>query len=98
MAIYVICNVLRPVKMETALKNSLSKDDYKRLAPHPEWLVSSPLASPEIAKHIGITDGEAGAALVFRTTTFDGKALPGVLDWLESHSAPTRSDAEPSAG
>jgi hypothetical protein len=85
MAIYVICNVNRPVKMEAALKKKLPTDGYKRLSPDAEWLISSSLTAKQLAKQIGILDGDAGAALVFRITAFHGKALPGVFEWIENH-------------
>lgn len=83
MAIYVIVKVAERRKMEAALKAHFPKDHF--ILDSGEYLVSSTATTQEVADRLGILDEKgAGAAVVFRVTTYDGNSDPEVWEWLQS--------------
>jgi hypothetical protein len=60
------------------------KDSYYALEADKGWLISTRGTAQELSEKLQLTSGESGAAVVFETAAYFGRANPNIWSWIKS--------------
>lgn len=94
MATYAIIAPSDSKELETQIEREFSGKFYK-IAPG-QFLVSSKLATDQMSKHIALSDGKAGRAIVIRIANYSGWHTKDMWEWLASPPGDEESSPEAS--
>ena len=81
MSIFVIFRALSPAQLEAALVREFP-DDHRKLENN-EYLVSAAGSAKEVSDKLGISDGNTGPAIVFRMSSYFGRAPGEIWEWIK---------------
>jgi hypothetical protein len=82
MAIFAIFRLANPAKVKDALERHYP-GQFLEVAPS-VFLLSAKGHPKDISDKLEISDGETGAAIIFRMATFYGRATTDIWDWITS--------------
>lgn len=83
MTVFVILNADVPASVDAAL-NATFPGDFLQIS-SAEWLVAARgLTAKDISDKLGISDGKSGAAIIFTTAGYYGRAPANVWEWLNA--------------
>ncbi len=71
-----------PNSLQAAIKAAYPNDTYD-LGGN-SWLISDSITAVEVSNKIGITNGEAGSALVVEAASYYGRANPAIWSWIKT--------------
>lgn len=81
MTVFAVINAADPATLETAL-NATFPGNVLQISAN-EWLVAANgITAKDVADKVGITDGSKGAAIVFTTAGYYGRASNNIWEWL----------------
>ena len=84
MSIFVIFRVANPATMEARLVQDFP-NDHLVIVPG-QYLVSAVGTAKDVSDKLGITDGPTGSAIVFRMSSYYGRATSDEWDWIKTKS------------
>lgn len=84
MTIFVIIqqHVDTPNRLAAAIKAAYPNDTYALEGN--AWLISDNSTAVDVSNRIGITDGEAGSAVVIEAASYYGRANPAIWSWIKA--------------
>ena len=82
MRVFAVIRLSEPVKVEAAVKQHFDKHSLK--LSDQEWLVAGKGTAKEVSDQLGISEGENGIGIVFRTEGYFGRAPSDIWEWIKT--------------
>ena len=68
----------------TALVNGYGENKVMGVADG-TWLLAASGTAQEVSQHVGITEGQAGSAMVLEVASYFGRANPSIWSWMKTN-------------
>lgn len=84
MSIFVLFRVTKPEAVKAAVAAMFPHDHYQ--AADDEWVISANMTAKELSDALRITHGENGSGVVFKMSSYFGRAPSDLWDWIKTKS------------